>query len=117
MQQLERNILSATRRSGDVLKSLLRGYSDKDVEDAQRIRFGPITPDDKTRYKVERIAQRISYVPLRRGFSLGDAPTVPIWTLRASEEERARFDGLSEEELDREMRADADEKLRKWKKL
>ena len=117
MSQSERGIRYAATRTLETVASLLRGYSDKDVKEMQRICFGPITPDDRTRYRVERIAQRMGYVPSGRGFSLGDALTVPIWTLRVSEEERARLDGLSEEALDREIRTHAEERLRMWKKL
>lgn len=109
MSQSERDLWYRTRQVISAVRtvpSMLREHAAQKSAHNQRLLYGTITTEDRNQYKTEEV--------MLAGLAASGGPYLVIYAQLQAQE---RLNALSEEELDREIKTHAGEKLRTWKKL
>ena len=110
MSQSERSLWYRTRQVISAVRtvpSMLREHAAEKIANNQRLLYGIITTEDRTQFKTTQVMLA----------GLAASGVSPFSVIHAELQEQKRLNALPEEELDRRIKAQAEDYLRRHHKL
>lgn len=118
LKSIMRVVESLVGRASEGFKTLIRGYSLRDVKNAQRIVYGQITQEDRETYRRdERIRLSSMFLPPSITTVSGQSFEVTIYPPEAIQKYKEAvldIDELLDEEINQRLTTNSQKKLEKW---